>query len=225
MPALRGRAQRIYRKLRDTYGEPVWERKPSPVDELISTILSQNTNDSNREKAFSALRRKYPRWEDVLNAPAKEIVAAIRPAGLGPQKGPRIQKALAAIRERGGRIGMDFLRGFPAEEVRSWLTSLPGVGPKTAAIVMLFALDIPAFPVDTHVQRVTGRLGLRPPRMSADKAHEHLAGLFDPEQYATAHLNLIRLGREVCHARAPECGRCVFRRMCPFHRSHPSRAS
>ena len=203
------------------YGEPAWGRKRSPVDELISTILSQNTNDANRDRAFSALRASFPSWEEALEGTVADIVAAIRPAGLGPQKGPRIQSVLYTIKETRGRIELDFLRGRPAEEVRSWLRKLPGVGPKTAAIVMLFSLDLPAFPVDTHVYRVTGRLGLRPPRMTADAAHDHLADLFNPEQYASAHLNLIRLGREVCHARNPDCPRCVLRRMCPFFRACP----
>jgi endonuclease-3 len=227
MMSLRRKGQRIFRKLQETYGEPAWERKSSPVDELISTILSQNTNDANRDKAFAALRLKYPTWEDARNAPVKEIIAAIRPAGLGPQKGPRIRAVLSTINETRGRIDLDFLREKPADEVRSWLRALSGVGPKTAAIVMLFSLDLPAFPVDTHVYRVTGRLGLRPPRMTAEAAHEHLASLFDPQQYATAHLNLIRLGREVCHARNPECPICALRRMCPFFRAslHPATVS
>lgn len=213
------RAQKIFRTLEAVYGEPAWGRKRAPVDELISTILSQNTNDANRDRAFNALKLKFPSWEDVLAAPVTDIVAAIRPAGLGPQKGPRILSVLYTIKEARGRIELDFLRGRPPDEVRAWLSRLPGVGPKTAAIVMLFALDLPAFPVDTHVHRVTGRLGLRPERMTADAAHEHLAGLFKPEQYASAHLNLIRLGREVCHARKPDCPRCALRRMCPFFRA------
>jgi endonuclease-3 len=218
MSSLRGKAQRIFRRLKEIYGEPAWEPKPSPVDELISTILSQNTNDSNRDKAFRALRERYPSWEDALEGPVEGIIDAIRPAGLGPQKGPRIRSVLYTIREARGRIELDFLRRYPAEEARAWLRKLPGVGPKTAAIVMLFSLGLPAFPVDTHVHRVTGRLGLRPERMTADAAHDHLARLFDPGQYAAAHLNLIRLGREVCHARKPDCPRCGLRRMCPFFR-------
>jgi endonuclease-3 len=217
MPSQRARAQRIFYLLRQTYGEPAWDRKP-PVDELISTILSQNTNDANRDKAFTALRARFPRWEDVLERPAADVVAAIRPAGLGPQKGPRIRNILRIIQKTRGRIELDFLRGRKPSETREWLRQLPGVGPKTAAIVMLFALDLPAFPVDTHVYRVTGRLGMRAANMTAEAAHEHLAKIFSPEQYASAHLNLIRLGREVCHARKPECPRCPLRRMCLYYR-------
>jgi endonuclease-3 len=219
MTSQRARTQIIFRKLEDVYGRPAWDGQKSPVDELISTILSQNTNDANRDKAYNALRARYPDWEDALEGPAGDIIAAIRPAGLGPQKGPRIRSVLHTIKEARGRIELDFLRGYPPEAAQAWLRDLPGVGPKTAAIVMLFALGMPAFPVDTHVHRVTGRLGLRPERMTADAAHHHLAGLFDPDQYASAHLNLIRLGREVCHARKPDCPRCALRRMCPFFRA------
>jgi endonuclease-3 len=154
----------------------------------------------------------------VRNAPEEEILAAIRPAGLGPQKAPRIRAVLCRIEDERGRIELDFLRGMEPAAVRAWLTALPGVGPKTAAIVMLFSLGMPAFPVDTHVHRVSGRLGLRPERMPADAAHDHLAGLFAPEQYAEAHLLLIRLGREICRARTPDCPHCPLRRVCPFPR-------
>jgi endonuclease III len=220
METPRARAQQIVRRLEEEYGLPAWDRK-DPVDELISTILSQNTNDRNRDRAFTALRTRFPVWEDALEAPVADIVAAIRPAGLGPQKGPRIRSVLHTIKEARGRIELDFLRASPPEAARAWLTGLPGVGPKTAAIVMLFALDMPAFPVDTHVHRVTGRLGLRPERMSADASHSHLAGLWDADQYAPAHLNLIRLGREVCHARKPDCPHCALHRLCPYPRAHP----
>jgi len=218
MQSRRIRAQKILATLRQAYGEPAWESKP-PVDELISTILSQNTNDANRDKAFRSLRARFPEWEDVLASPASDVVAAIRPAGLGPQKGPRIRTILQTIQKTRGRIELDFLRGLPPDEAREWLLELPGVGPKTAAIVMLFALDLPAFPVDTHVYRVTGRLGLRAPNLTVEAAHETLGELFTPGEYASAHLNLIRLGREVCHARKPECPRCPLRSLCPYYRS------
>jgi endonuclease-3 len=213
------RAQRVYQILRTAYGKPHWEPK-SPVDELVSTILSQNTNDANRDRAYTGLRLRYPAWEDVLDAPVENIMAVIRPAGLGPQKAPRIRAVIRRIMEERGRIELDFLRELKPAQARAWLIDLPGVGPKTAAIVMLFALGMPAFPVDTHVHRVTGRLGLRPERMTADGAHAHLAGLFKPAQYASAHLYLIRLGREICHARRPECPHCPLRRMCPYPRRH-----
>jgi endonuclease III len=218
MDSPRKRAQKAFGTLQGLYGEPKWERKP-PVDELISTILSQNTNDANRDKAFTALKACFPSWEAALEAPVQDIVSAIRPAGLGPQKGPRIHAVLYTIKEARGRIELDFLSRMPAPEAAGWLRGLPGVGPKTAAIVLLFALGLPAFPVDTHVYRVTGRLGLRPQAMTVEAAHEHLARLYDPAQYAAAHLHLIRLGREVCRARAPDCPRCPLRRMCPYFRT------
>jgi endonuclease-3 len=220
MFSARARAQKIFLRLQSAYGTPAWRPSASPVDELVSTILSQNTNDRNRDRAFHALKARFPGWEEVLAAPDAEVIDAIRPAGLGPQKGPRIRTVLYTIKKERGRIELAFLRGREPEEVRAWLRALPGVGPKTAAIVMLFALGMPAFPVDTHVLRTAGRLGLTPPKMSADAAHDHLAKLFDPDQYASAHLNLIRLGREVCHPRNPECPRCPVNRMCPYYRTH-----
>jgi endonuclease-3 len=200
MEPSRERAQKVFRKLQGLYGDPKWERK-SPVDELISTILSQNTSDANRDRAFTALKARFPSWEAALEASVEDIISAIRPAGLGPQKGPRIHSVLYTIKEARGRIELDFLRRMPAQEAAAWLRGLTGVGPKTAAIVMLFALGLPAFPVDTHVFRVTGRLGLRPQAMTVEAAHEHFAHLYEPAQYAAAH-----------------CPRCPLRRMCPYFR-------
>jgi endonuclease-3 len=219
MSSARARAQKIHFRLLSAYGTPAWRPNASPADELVATILSQNTNDANRDRAFRRLKERFPSWEAALAAPDAEVIDAIRPAGLGPQKGPRIRSVLYTIKKERGRIELDFLRGLAPEEARAWLRALPGVGPKTAAIVMLFALGLPAFPVDTHVHRVTGRLGLLPPKMTADAAHDRLAKLFDPDQYAAAHLNLIRLGREVCHPRNPDCPHCPVRRMCPYYRT------
>ncbi len=205
----------ILSRLTSFYGHPTW-RSPLPaVDELVSTILSQNTNDLNRDRAFNALRAAFPTWEAVRDAPAAEVIAAIRPAGLANQKGPRIQQVLAQITAETGGLNLDFLAGLPAEEGRAWLLRFKGVGPKTAAIVQQFALGIPAFPVDTHIYRVTGRLGLRPPKMNVEQAHTHLAAQFPPESYYALHLNLIRLGREICHPRNPECPRCPLLDLCP----------
>jgi endonuclease-3 len=216
------RARRIYDLLLEAYGEPAW-RSPLPaVDELVSTILSQNTNDANRDRAFVALRARFSTWQAVEDARAEDIIAAIRPAGLANQKGPRIQQVLRAITAQRGALDLEFLRDWPVDEARAWLTQFKGVGPKTASIVLLFALGRPAFPVDTHVHRVTGRLGLRPEAMTADQCHQHFEALFAPETYAAAHLNLIRHGREVCHARNPECLRCVLKRYCPFFKQRRS---
>ncbi len=196
-----------------------------PVDELVSTILSQNTNDLNRDRAFKALRAALPSWEAVRDAPPAAIVEAIRPAGLANQKGPRIQAVLQAITRERGRLDLRFLRRLPPDEALAWLMRFKGVGNKTASIVLLFSLGMPAFPVDTHIYRVSGRLGLRPPRASLQQAHDLLARTFPPETYYAAHLNLIRHGREVCRARNPACPACVLRRLCPYGRQHPSRST
>ncbi len=194
----------------------------SPLEELVSTILSQNTNDLNRDQAYAALRSRFPVWEAVRDAPLEAVVEAIRPAGLAPQKGPRIQRLLRQITEECGGLDLSFLRQTPPDQVYAWLTHFEGVGPKTASIVMLFSLDMPAFPVDTHVYRVTGRLGLRPAKVSAERAHELLGELFPPEAYYAAHLNLIRLGREVCRSRKPSCAACVLQPLCDYGRSRAS---
>jgi len=212
------RALAIHQRLLESYGEPVWRHPLPPLDELVSTILSQNTNDLNRDRAYEALRLRFPSWENVRDAPRRAVIAAIRPAGLANQKGPRIQKVLRQITRERGRLDLEFLHTAPPDEARRWLLSFNGVGPKTAAIVMLFSLDMPAFPVDTHIQRVSGRIGLRPAKASAEQSHEILAGLFPPETYKAAHLNLIRLGREVCQARRPACERCPVTRWCDYYK-------
>jgi endonuclease-3 len=210
------RALKIHRRLLDVYGQPVWRNPLPPVDELISTILSQNTNDINRDRAFESLRARFPNWEAVRDARAADVIAAIRPAGLANQKGPRIQEVLRAITAERGALDLTFLKDLPLEEARAWLTKFKGVGPKTAAIVLLFSLGRPAFPVDTHIYRVTGRIGLRPERMTVEEAHPYLEALFPPETFYAAHLNLIRLGREVCGARKPNCPACPLRRLCDY---------
>lgn len=212
--ALRDKALAVHQRLLAAFGRP--ERAYlSPVDELVCTILSQNTNDNNRDRAFEALKARFPTWEAVRDAPTEAVTEAVRVAGLAAQKAPRIQEALRRITQEQGRITLDFLKDWPVEKARAWLQSLPGVGPKTAAIVLLFALGKPAFPVDTHVYRVTGRLGLRPPKMSVEKAHAWLEALFPPETYYDAHLNLIRLGRRYCRPHNPRCAECPVRDLCP----------
>lgn len=215
---LRTRALAVHHRLLDRYGEPAWRQPLPPLDELVSTILSQNTNDTNRDRAFEALRRRFPSWEMVRDAEEAAIIEAIRPAGLAQQKGPRIQKVLREITAQHGSLSLEFLRDWPTESARRWLLQFDGVGPKTAAIVLLFSLGKPAFPVDTHIYRVSGRLGLRPGKMSVEQAHDHLGGLFPADAYAAAHLNLIRLGREVCQARRPNCPVCPVRDLCDFFR-------
>lgn len=211
-------AGEVQARLLREYGEPRWRTRLPPLDELVSTILSQNTNDTNRDRAFHALRARFPTWEAVRDADLAQVTEAIRTAGLANQKAPRIQLALRKISEQHGKLDLDFLRKWPAERVRNWLMELKGVGPKTASIVMLFSLDMPAFPVDTHVHRVTGRLGLIAEKTSAEKAHALLEELFPEDTFYAAHLNLIRHGREVCRARQPDCDVCVLQDLCRYFR-------
>lgn len=208
------RAFAVHQALLEFYGQPLWRNPFPPLDELVSTILSQNTNDTNRDRAYQSLRARFPIWEEVRDAPEEEVVEAIRTAGLANQKGPRIQAVLREITRQRGELNLDFLSEYSTEEARDWLTQFKGVGPKTASIVLLFSLDKPAFPVDTHIYRVSGRIGLRPPKMNADQAHDHLAGLFPAETYYAAHLNIIRLGREICQARRLNCEACPVNQLC-----------
>ncbi len=212
---LRERALAIHHALVDFYGLPEWREPLQAMDELVSTILSQNTNDRNRDLAYNRLRAAFPTWEAVRDADLQTVIETIRPAGLANQKGARIQAVLREITAERGSLDLNFLAGWQPDEAHAWLTHFNGVGPKTAAIVLQFALGIPAFPVDTHVYRVSGRLELRPEKMSAEQAHEWLAGLFPPETYGPAHLNIIRLGREICTARRPFCERCPLVLLCP----------
>ncbi len=207
---------RAHEVLLEEYDHRAWHPR-DPVATLVNTILSQNTNDVNRDTAYARLRERFATWCQVRDAPEAEVVEAIRPAGLGPTKGPRIQGALCRITRREGEISLDFLRDMSADEAREWLTDLPGVGPKTAAIVLCFALGKPAFPVDTHVHRVTSRLGLIPQGVSRERAHSMLEGIVPEAHYYSFHLNLIAHGRAVCHSRSPECDRCALHRDCDFY--------
>ena len=210
------RAIKIHERLLEFYGEPIWRNPLPAIDELVSTILSQNTNDNNRDRAFNALRAKFGTWEQVRDADPVDVVNAIRPAGLANQKGPRIQQVLRSITEERGNLDLSFLGDLPIDEAKAWLTKFNGVGPKTAAIVLCFSLNKQAFPVDTHIYRVTGRIGLRPEKMTVEQAHAHLESLFAPETYYAAHLNIIRLGREICTARKPFCEKCPIIQLCDF---------
>jgi len=209
-------AIQIHQLLVEEFGRPTWRPHLEPVAELVSTILSQNTNDVNRDAAYDNLRARFPTWEQVRDAPEKEVIEAIRKAGLANQKGPAIQNALHQITKEQGKIDLDFLKELSSERAAEWLENLKGVGPKTAAIVLLFSLDKPAFPVDTHVYRVTGRLGIRPAKMSPAIAHQYLAEQFPPDTYYSLHLNLIKLGREICKARKPLCQQCPLQEICEY---------
>ena len=216
------RAHAVYQRLLEAYGYPEWRTPLPALHELVSTILSQNTNDNNRDRAFAALRARFPTWEAVRDADEQAVIDAIRPAGLANQKGPRIQNVLREITAQVGRLDLSLLNDLSPEEAAQWLMRFKGVGPKTAAIVLQFSLNKPAFPVDTHVYRVSGRLGLRPEGMSVEQAHPYLASVFDQDMYYTAHLNLIRLGREICHARRPDCEHCPLQDLCVYYASNVS---
>ena len=210
-------ALEVYNRLLHHFSYPEWRNPLPAIDELISTILSQNTNDTNRDRAFTTLKERFPTWELVRDAPEEEVIAAIKTAGLANQKGPRIQNLLRQVTEQRGNLDLQFLPDMSTDEASAWLMSFKGVGPKTTAIVLQFSLGKAAFPVDTHIYRVSGRLGLRPGKMSADRAHDHLAQLFPQETYYAAHLNIIRLGREICSARNPKCDICPLNDICIYY--------
>jgi endonuclease-3 len=206
--------------LDEAYGVPEWRPHHDAISELVLTILSQNTADSNSGRAFVRLLEAFPAWEAVASAPLGELVAAIQPGGLAPTKAPRIQAALRDIRSRTGGYDLDFLAEMPLEVARAWLRSLHGVGPKTAACVLMFALGRPAMPVDTHVFRVATRLALIPERagkakMTPEKAHALLESEVPPRSFYAFHIGLIKHGRRICTAQRPRCPECVLEDLCP----------
>ncbi|MBX3062048.1 MAG: endonuclease III [Anaerolineae bacterium] len=214
---LREKYQHIAHELAALYGYPTWRQHKLPVAELVDCILSQSTNDANRDRAFALLTAKFSTWEAVRDAATDEVIAAIKPAGLANQKGPRIQQVLRTITERRGSITLDFLRELSVDDAKKWLTSLNGVGPKTAAIVLCFAFGLPAFPVDTHVHRVSQRLGLIGPKVTPDQAHAIMERIVPADTYYQAHLNIIEHGRKVCQARRPACERCPLTPWCDYY--------
>jgi endonuclease III len=211
----RRRVRAIHRRLERHFGELLPPRRSDPLDELILTVLSQHTSDVNAERAFESLRGAFSTWEDVVRALPEEVADAIRSGGLANTKAPRIQAILREIREREGRYDLSALRRTSDREVTDYLASLPGVGPKTAAVVLAFALGRDALPVDTHVHRVATRLGWIEPRTSAQKAHRVLAELVPAEIRVPLHVGLIRLGREICKAGRPLCEDCPVFELCP----------
>jgi endonuclease III len=209
----RRRLRTITDRLANEYGRPKLRPHRAPIDELVLTVLSQNTNDRNRDVAYFRLRERFPTWDAVAEAPVEEIEDAIRPGGLAPTKSVRIKQILDAI----GDDDLLWLEQAPLDEARAYLCALPGVGRKTAACVLLFSFGRPDVPVDTHVYRVGGRLGLWRPKLPLVKAHDELARLVgdDGEFAYEAHVLLIRHGRRICIARAPRCAECPLRRICP----------
>lgn len=202
--------------LTEVYGELDWTRNQDGMDELVSCILSQSTNDTNRDRAFARLKERFPSWEAVRFAALDDLIDAVRPAGLANQKAPRIQSALEVIFERAGEYSIDFLNDLPLDEAKAWLVSLKGIGPKTAAIVLCFAYGRAAFPVDTHIYRVSKRIGFLPEKLSADDAHPVMEAIAPPERYYQFHIQLIQHGRDTCHARKPACDRCPISEECDY---------
>ena len=223
------------------YGRPTWERRLDPTSELILTILTQNSADTNAEVAFEALRRAYPGegpavahnpgsgwggtgladgaapdWAAVEHAPLPGLTDVIRPGGLANQKAPRLQETLRRIREERGDYSLEFLGDLTAFEARDWLTSIDGIGKKTASVLLLFCFGQPLLPIDRHVDRVLRRVGILPPKATMDQGHDLVLGLFEPDQMYEAHVNLIQHGRKVCHAQRPDHGACPLRERCRF---------
>jgi endonuclease-3 len=188
----------------------------APLDELILTVLSQNTSDINCERAYAAMRERYPRWQDVVAAPPAQLVAVLRPGGLANQKAPRIQAILAQLATSPAGLDLGWLAGQEPEAAMAYLTALPGVGLKTASCVLLFSLGMPVMPVDTHIHRIALRLGLIGPRATADAAHPLLTAITPPDRMLEAHLLLIEHGRRTCKARRPRCDGCVLLDVCRF---------
>lgn len=213
---VRRRVAAIRDRLREVYGVPIMAPHEQPLDELILTVLSQSTNDRNRDVAYERLRERFPSWEAVLNAPVAEVEEAIRPGGISKVKSERIQAILRAIdgHEPHG-LDLSWLRDVSVPESQAYLTSLPGVGRKTAACVLLFAYGLHDVPVDTHVSRVGMRLHLLRPGAPFEELHDEMLALTPPGEELELHVNLLRHGRRTCHARRPDCPGCALRRMCP----------
>ena len=205
----------IIEKLSAIYGEFEQTPRYNALDELIFTVLTQHTSDLNAERAFVRLRETIPTWEEVMVADQQSIADAIFHGGMSNQKSKRIKDILATILERHGDLEIEFLRNYELEDARQWLVELPGVGPKTAAVVMAFALGMPAFPVDTHIHRVSKRLGLIEEKTTADAAHEIMERQVRPELRFQLHMQLITHGRQICKARRPLCGECPLSADCP----------
>lgn len=204
----------IHRRLEDSFGRPRKEPVGDPLDGLILTILSQNTNDRNRDRAFARLKERFPTWEAVLQADPQDLEEAIRVGGLARVKSRRIWALLDQLKRTQGRISLQHLRKLPSQEAEQKLLAIPGVGKKTAKCVLLFQLGRDAFPVDTHILRVTRRLGWIPERATADRAHDILQRLIPPHYMFDLHLNLIRLGRTFCRPKAPRCSSCPVQPWC-----------
>ena len=213
---LKAKLIKITLLLEKEYGIPRRPHPGNPLDILIETLLSQNTSDQNRDRAYQNLKTRFPNWEDVLEAKTKKIVSAIREGGLAEQKAKRIREILRWIKKQEGKLSLSFLRKMDSEDIQKTIGALKGVGPKTIHCLLLFGLRREAFPVDTHILRIGKRLSLIPGRMDAKKAHEWMSPLIPKKKALSLHLNLIRLGRSVCKARKPLCDTCFLKKECLY---------
>ncbi len=217
------RAREILDAFEDHWGNekkaPPELKHDEPLDGLMLTLLSQNTNDKNRDKAFEKLKSELPSWHQVAEEPVERIIDLIRIAGLGDTKATRMKQILVIINEKFGEYSIKELRRWKGAQVREFLTSLPGIGVKTAGCVEVFDLDIPAFPVDTHVARISKRLGWASEKMPPDKIQAYLEETLPKKRFRGAHLNMIEHGRGICPARKPDCGICNARKWCAFAKS------
>ncbi len=243
-----GLAEWTIDRLSAHFGKPVWQRAHDPTSELIVTILSASNSDINAEHAFELLRAAYPSvppqvtddhspqprdgwggkgianlpppdWAAVENAPLDELIDVIRPGGLGPSKAPRLQASLKTIREETGGYSLEFLGKMPALEAREWMRRIPGIGPKTASVVLLFSFGAALMPVDRHVERVSKRVGLLPPKEDLIQSHDTFLALLPPDRMYEGHVDLIRHGRAICHAQRPDCAHCPIAERCRYY--HP----
>ena len=207
---------RVEVALRKEYGVPKVAPARTLLDALVETILSQNTTDTNSSRAFRALRRRYPRWSDVLAAPTSDIAATIRSAGLANTKAPRIKTILARLQEEQGQLSLKHMGRMNNAAAMEYLLSLPGVGPKTSACTLLFGMGRDIFPVDTHIHRLCRRLGIVSNFATAERTQEEMAALVPKGRALSLHINFIRHGRQVCKAQRPQCDGCALAGVCDY---------
>lgn len=221
----RAKTARVLAILEEQYGCHEWRSTGPPLDELVGTVLSQNTSNVNTFRSFRSLRQRFPTWREVVDAPEEDVIDAIRSGDLARIKAPRIQAILRSILEQQGQLSINYVADLPFEEAKRDLMALKGVGPKTAACVLLFSLGRPAMPVDTHVHRVSRRIGLLPERASAEAAEPILEELLgdDRDRILTAHLNLISHGQRTCRSNRPRCGACPLTRECDYFHANAHR--
>jgi endonuclease III len=218
--ALKAKVRRMVAALERRFGEPEVKRRVDLIGSFVLTSLSQHTSDLNADRAFAELKRRLPTWKDVAEATVRQIASAIRSAGLSNQKAPRIRALVRWIKEQFDDYDLSALEEMPDEEIITTMTSVKGIGIKTVSVVMLFSLGRDMFPVDTHVHRICRRVGTVPDKVTAEKTHHLMEPLVPKGKSMSLHVNLLRLGRTICHARGPKCPECPLRRMCAYAKTH-----